>query len=307
MGSRSGGLNLALGHSPAVAGLGGDPAGPPRSIAIEAATASRAAETLGGNLFRELVPGGPNLVFSPLSASTALRMALVGARGDTECELRAVLGSMSDEEIPKRPVSPGSAGHTEGGPLMIANSLWADSSIQLADTFRRILADSFHAELRKAPFRDHPAAAAKEINSWVAGATRERVGSSSRKAMASIRPLGCSSRTRSRSRRHGRLRSQRRDRTERFRIDEHQGVDVLMMNLPGRFPYAEDGKAQYLEIPFADPRYAFLVILPSEGGSLNELEGKLFEVFDPTPPFRLVESGSSDRSTSLRDPSPVRP
>ena len=177
---RSWGLAVAasiwlLGQPPSVAGVGADPADPPRFIALESETAFRAAETLGENLFRELRRGQPNLVFSPLSASTALRMAMVGAGEMPSASSRAVLGSTFDADIPKQPVSPGSGVHTEGGPLTIANSLWAESSIQLADTFRRILADSFHAELRNAPFRDHPAAAAKEINSWVAGATREAI------------------------------------------------------------------------------------------------------------------------------------
>jgi serine protease inhibitor len=283
------GLIWLLACSPVAAGCGGAPSAYP--VAINEAAATTASEALGAKLFRELATGGPNLVFSPLSASKALGMALVGARGETERELRAVLGLVADAEAPKppRPVSP--ARHGEGGPLTIANSIWAEKSIELTDSFRRILADSFQAELRKAPFHDNPSGAAEEINSWVANKTRrairelfpkgQGINSSTRLLIANAVSFEAAWRNPF---------PKRGTHDERFSIDEQRVVNVPMMNVAGQFLYAEDAKAQYLEIPYDNPRYAFLVILPRNGSRLDELEGRLFEVFDAKPPFRPVQS-----------------
>ena len=49
-----------------------------------------ADDSLGAGLYAAL-RGPGNLVFSPASIATALRMALLGARGDTAAQLAAVL------------------------------------------------------------------------------------------------------------------------------------------------------------------------------------------------------------------------
>jgi serpin B len=283
------GLIWLLNWSPAVAGLGGDPSD--YRLAINEATATTASDVLGANLFRELKTGGPNLVFSPLSASKALGMALVGARGETERELRVVLGSAGDAEAARPPGPVGPIRHGEGGPLTIANSFWADKSIEVTDSFRRILTESFQAELKKAPFRDNPSYAAKEVNSWVAKATQgairellpeeQGINSSTRMLIANAISFEAA---------WGNPFPNDRTRNERFSIDEHRVVDVPMMNLAGQFSYAEDGMAQYLEMPYDNPRYAFLVILPRKGSHLDQLEGRLFEVFDARASFKPVQS-----------------
>ena len=274
--------------SPAVAARGGDPSTYPS--AMNDATAKIASEALGATSSVSSRPARPNLVFSPLSASKALQMALAGA-GEKPRELRVALGSAADTG-PGKPPGPHSPVRPEqGGPLMIANSIWADKSIELSGSFRRALAGSFQAELRKAPFRDNSSDAAREINSWVSSKTRgaipelfpegQGINSYTRLVIANAVSFEAAWRTPF---------PKRATHDEPFSIDEQRLVNVPMMNVGGQFLYAEDARAQYVEIPYDNPRYAFLVILPRKGSRLDELERRLFEVFDVTPSFRLAES-----------------
>src|SRR4051812_2142040 len=94
IGTRCWGLAVAgsiwlLGHGQPAAGQSRGPGEPGRPVAEPGGPST--ARALKGDLFRELAGRGTNLVYSPSSVSAALGMALAGARGETEREIRAVL------------------------------------------------------------------------------------------------------------------------------------------------------------------------------------------------------------------------
>jgi serpin B len=243
-----------------------------------------------GELYRELARAEGNLVFSPWSASKSLEMALAGARGSTEQEIRLVLGSEAGAKSPGQSVEARSTTSGAGARLTVASSVWTETRIPVAESFRLALLHAFHAELRKAPFHEQPLAAAREVNSWVAEATRgeirelfpggQGINSSTQLLIANAVSFEAAW--------HSPF-QKRATRSERFTIDGKRGLDVPMMHQAGRFPYAEDARAQYLELPYADPRYALLLILPRPETRLADVEHNLFEVFREKPVFGLLE------------------
>src|SRR5579862_7628683 len=83
------------------------------------------------NAYRELALGRGNLILSPYSISTALSMALEGARGQTAVEMRSVLhhlqGSAAaslDEQLRKD-------GNTGANQLLTAAGLWVQRGFPL--------------------------------------------------------------------------------------------------------------------------------------------------------------------------------
>lgn len=140
---------------------------------------------LGGNLQVALAaePDDPaaNLVFSPTSIGVTLAMASAGAASDTVAQMNEMLGIAN-------PAAPGpihqamaSLIQTVTGPadehtmLSLANSLWTQDGLDVAEPFRAILADQYGSELQLADFANDPAGAVVAVNAWVAEATADRI------------------------------------------------------------------------------------------------------------------------------------
>lgn len=62
------------------------------------------------------------------------------------------------------------------------------------------------------------------------------------------------------------------------------------MHLTHDLPYAEDDAAQYLELPYTDPRFTMVVVLPKPEKGLGVAEDRLLEACGDTLPveFRLT-------------------
>src|SRR5205823_4705342 len=72
----------------------------PAAANEEYATLASAYNTSGQDIYRALARHPGNIVFSPLSVGMAMAMALSGARGETESEMRKVLRhELSSTEI----------------------------------------------------------------------------------------------------------------------------------------------------------------------------------------------------------------
>jgi serine protease inhibitor len=134
---------------------------------------------LGLDLHRELAAAAPdeNLFVSPASLGFALLMTARGGRGDTRDEILELLGlsGMSDDEIgehaelwmrslidPERRVE-----------LAVANSMWIRDGFEVRQPFIDWNRTHLLAEVAQRDFDDP--ATVREINDWVADATRGRI------------------------------------------------------------------------------------------------------------------------------------
>jgi len=105
--------------------------------------------------------GAGGRAYSPLALEWALRMLAQGARGTTQAQLAAVIGTAGDESMP--------AGD---GTYTLSASLWHAAQARLRASYRD-LAAGWKAEVRGVDFTAPAAAAA--INSWIAGQTGGRI------------------------------------------------------------------------------------------------------------------------------------
>jgi len=126
-----------------------------------------------------------NLFFSPVSISSALAMAYVGARGETAVEMERVLhyGKGPAEIAPAyhaflESLLPGDvpvSGEGEPFSLAIANGLWVQRGFNLLDGYRQVLDRYFGATAENLDFRNDPEGARSRINEWVAEKTMDRI------------------------------------------------------------------------------------------------------------------------------------
>ena len=153
------------------------------NIAITPVTADLAQgqAKLTARLYPEMVRAAEpndNLFISPLSLSDGIALALPGARGETETELRGLLGwdaatrlgtSVRDynrllTDTDDRKVA-----------LSVANALWLSDELDFQPEYLRATSEGFGATAQAVNFGGDPQGSADTINSWVSEQTRERI------------------------------------------------------------------------------------------------------------------------------------
>jgi serpin B len=128
----------------------------------------------GTDLYRRLAGPG-NLVLSPASIAAALRMALIGARGETAAEMATALhlpgpeaAAEAQQELPALPTG-------ESLTLRSVNTAWLDSSFSVKDEYLRQ-----PVTVERVAFESHPEEARQAINSDVeqqtAGKIKDLIG-----------------------------------------------------------------------------------------------------------------------------------
>lgn len=243
------------------------------AVALPLAAANPAADGLNafaGDLYQQLARTKGNLVFSPLSISTALAMTLSGARGQTAQEMTKVLRTPPDAALLDQLTK---AGNTAGDQLLFAQSLWVDRELKLLPGFLTASKQQFRAEPHPAAFSTNPEAARAAINRWVSEQTKTKIADlfapgslkrDTRLVLASAVYF------------NGTWQSKFDPKaTAPAAFHGATEIQTPFMNQAARFPYAETGNAQILELPYAGGSLAFDVILPKPGQPLGTLEDAL--------------------------------
>ena len=140
--------------------------------------AAAAEEALGADLFQILTENAAETVFSPASVTSALRIALCGARGQTAAELARVL-HLDEDPKPQDAAAAGlrltlTSGAGSGSATFRApNTVWIQSGLPLHAAFKARLHDA--VTLAAADFRAAPEATRTEINRVIASQTEGKI------------------------------------------------------------------------------------------------------------------------------------
>jgi serpin B len=139
-----------------------------------------ADDAFGADLYEVLAEDSADVVFSPASVASALRMALCGARGVTATELAGALhldGSPEAAAEGWRALSAVLRDVTAGGSVTFRapNLLWVQSGLPLLPGFTAQLADVAAAAVADADFAGAPEAAREAINRVIAEQTEGKI------------------------------------------------------------------------------------------------------------------------------------
>ena len=158
---------------------GTTPAMPPSQEISNAITQGQAR--LAAEIYPELADAAKlndNLFISPLSLSEGLGLALIGARGQTESELRALLGWSAPSQ-PEMQVREYDQFLTQTGDekvqLSVANSIWLSDELTFEPGYLEATREGLGASAEKLDFGGDPTGSAERINGWVSEQTRERI------------------------------------------------------------------------------------------------------------------------------------
>ena len=237
----------------------------------------------GMALYRQVEAKNPNLVFSPISISTALAMTFAGARGETEAEMaRALRFSLPQERLHPAMNQLGAAldGRGEGTQgadgkpfrLRIVNTTWAQEGFTVESPFLDVLAQSYGAGVNILDFISAAESSRQTINRWVEQRTEQRIkdlipegiiNRMTRLVLTNAVYFNAAWKT-----------PFPRTSDEGFKRLDGSTVSVPMMRLQARFRAATFPGMLAVALPYQDERLSMLVVLP-DTGKLGEVEGRL--------------------------------
>ncbi|XP_059482067.1 serpin B3-like isoform X2 [Neocloeon triangulifer] len=229
----------------------------------------------GINFYKKLQETEGNVVASPISALTVLAMALNGARGETEAELRQALQVSAVREEVERIFfeAINSLKKTENAVVTMANKAFIADRFNIKPNYVASLKKSFLTTIEGIDFSASDATT--KINDWVAEATNQKI------QKLFVDPLDSATRLVLVNALYfkGEWRKQfDRDETETKPFKSTSGnLNVQMMSLSSAFYYKklDQYDAQLVEIPYKGNEFSMVIILPNKEDGLTELEGKL--------------------------------
>jgi len=161
----------------------------PRSSADpgDSLQAGAALDAFGLDLYRAVVAGQTNVVFSPASITLALAMARAGARGQTAAEMDVVMHAVASDEhvgwlnaLEQALAARSGTFKDESGKdlpvtLRIANAPFAQQGMPLEKAYLEALAARFGAGMRLVDYKTQTEKARTLINAWVDAQTEQRI------------------------------------------------------------------------------------------------------------------------------------
>jgi serpin B len=224
-----------------------------------------------------------NVAMSPASISAALAITWGGAKGDTAKQLQKTLGLDGPADavlsqwgqIYKSLQSP---------TLKLANRLYGEKSYNIDTTYFTIIRHAFDVWVEPVDFAQDPDGTRGKINTWVAEQTEQRIKDL-------LPPRSVDNQTRivivnaiyflaDWARPFDASRTQQRD----FYADGVAARPVPMMSQTSRLPYAHEGDAALIELPYKDNKTAMYIVLPDARDGLSALESKLEETLKALQP-----------------------
>ncbi|HTT50660.1 MAG TPA: serpin family protein [Streptosporangiaceae bacterium] len=232
-------------------------------------------DAFGADLYRAL-GGSGNLVFSPGNIATALRMALLGARGETAAQLAAVVHLAKPQDAEGGLLATSALlGSLAGDDLTLRapNTMWAQSGLPVQPDFTAALAQAASAQLRTADFAHAAEQARQEINELI---TEQTAG----KITGLIGPGGVTARTRLVLASAIYLKAAwvtpfpaAATADAPFHPAPGRDVPVPTMRLRARLRYLRGDGYQVAELPYTGGRLGMAIVLPD--GPLPPAEGRL--------------------------------
>jgi serine protease inhibitor len=232
----------------------------------------------GVDVYRNLMQGSGNRVFSPASVSAALTMAWGGARGETAEEMRRVLHLQGAPDDVLRSSGAALSQVQQAGrgvTFRVANRLFGEGRYRFEPAYLDLTKTAYGAPLQAVDFRGAPEKARGVINGWVEARTEKRItdlvpagsvtGDTRLVLVNAIYFLGD----------WARPFAKEATRPLPFRLSPAATKDVPTMRQTETFGWMRGDGFQALEMAYQGNAFSLVVILPDAVDGLSALEDQL--------------------------------
>ncbi|AKQ43003.2 hypothetical protein CP97_00340 [Aurantiacibacter atlanticus] len=217
-----------------------------------------------------------NLFISPLSLSEGIGLALPGARGETETELRGLLGWDAATRLGTS-VRDYNRFLTDTGDkkvaLSVANAMWLSDELDFQPEYLRAASEGFGATAQAVDFGGDPHGSADTINGWVSEQTRERI--TKIVEASGFNDLTAAVLTNAVWFKADWTVPFEDGTTGEFTRGDGSKVPIYMMERLGSMQYRETGDGQSVALPYGDGRFVMEVFLPKDISTLRRWESDI--------------------------------
>jgi len=216
-----------------------------------------------------------NIFISPLSASIALSMTANGAAGNSEEQMKSVLGfkDYALEEMNQyyKKITDGLLKADPSTELGIANSIWVKEGFPLLESFITTNKEVYDAEVRNLDF-DLPSAP-DIINKWCAGKTNNKI----EEVIKVINPQARAFLINALYFKGVWKYQFDKKNTKKDNFNNQNGskTSVDMMNLEGTINYNTYEEVQIAELPYGNEAFSMIVIVPEDNYTIDHLTKSL--------------------------------
>jgi serpin B len=240
---------------------------------------NRFAFELFGSLANE--SPGQNIIYSPLSVSTAIAMTYVGARNETADEMRKAMHFAKESRVVHEGfmslLSGLNAKNDKEMTIQMANTIFVQRDYPLLKEFSEVVEEKYGAPIEPVDFmKDEDRERARvKINQWVEDRTNQKI--KDLLAPGSLDPLtrlALINAVYFNGKWEGPF-DKEKTRQDRFRIGYKGQLSVPFMNRTGRYKYYEDDKLQAIEIPYSGNKASMVIFLPKAVDGIRDLEARL--------------------------------
>jgi serpin B len=256
-------------------------------MAVSVGQLAAADAAFGTDLYVKLAGPG-NLVLSPASIASALRMALIGARGETATELARALhlpDAAAAREANRELVTIPSG---DDMTLNAVNTAWIDDHLRVLDSFL-----DQPVSVRRADFRDQPEQARQAINESVEEQTAGKIPNLlGRGLISALTRLVLVNAIYLKARWQHEF-PEASTRKEPFHPEGSGAIPVDMMHLTERLAYHRGPHHQAVLLPYKSGPLAMAIVLPDgplsqfQVGDLDGVAGLLREVLAGTQEYQV--------------------
>lgn len=246
--------------------------------AVELSRFTRSSNALGLDVYAEARIAKGNVAVSPLAISNALVVLWLGARGETRAEIQRTLHAEGTAEAAidtAGEIAKSLADPTRKLTYRSVDRLFVERRRAVESTYLERTRRTFGALVEPADFASAPERSRQAINDWVAGQTenhiRELVPPG---AVDPTTTLVLASAIYLRARWKSTF-SKESTWPEPFYRTPADIIDVPMMHQKGSLRAAWLDGVGVLELPYEDSDLAMILVLPTGGGTLPQVEARL--------------------------------
>ncbi|MDR2344506.1 MAG: serpin family protein [Planctomycetaceae bacterium] len=214
-----------------------------------------------------------NISISPYGANLAIALVVPGTKGETETELKSLLGYNDNiSELAKSLKITDYA--KEDSPLKTATSLWIQQGFNVLPDFTETAKTNFASEIKTVDFQSNSSDACNIINEWVDKNTKSKIKKLFDTVESDTRVIAVSAIYFLAEWRRKFRTSETKE--ENFTLLNGEKKKVQMMrNTKGNYNYGENLNAQWLELPYKNKGFSAVIILPNNGIKPSDVVAKL--------------------------------
>ncbi len=229
------------------------------------------------DMYKQLLSGTEDIVFSPFSLATVLTMTYSGANGKTKTQMATTLHLEPDSNIHPAFSKLLDQINSEHPNIVLktANAVFPQVGHPFLPTFNGILSKYYRVESVPKDYAKDPEAARRSINKWAEEKTEKKIVDLIPKGIldALTRMVLVNAIYFKGDWKNQFVPESTADGV--FHLDDQAKVHVSMMHQKGSFPYKETDDMQVLEMPYSGNRLSFIVFLPKATTGLAGFEKTL--------------------------------